>query len=150
MTMIAIILNGRTVGTLLSHMALQFARTLCVQQGDVVELAHLDYQGDPFRTESTLYRNGTEVLTINHNSFGGEWCGECCCYHDETDMSQEETDRPVSQRHSPTRSYTRRLSGFKCNIVDPIISRGFRSYLKRDLRRTERRVGRRIISEQID
>lgn len=142
--------NNTYIGTMVEQAAHMVAEAMCVKVGDVVTLEQDRYQDDYNysydRYDSvddsvqccTLYHNGSDVVkfySIEHN----QWHRE-----EESDMSEQ-------SRKIHTAAYSKRLTGFKYNRSDARRG-GMKSeqltYIKRDMRRTERRVGKMLLKSE--
>lgn len=150
--MLALFVNARYIGILVSDMAIGIAESMCKKAGDVAELKHVDYMNEPSVTKTTYYHNGNNLITLDHTPRGAYWCQDCSDWHedvwDEEIMSEEEEIQPKLR----TSTYTKRLTGFKYNRSDAkrgFISRRSMKEDKRDINRAARRVMKEIIKEQL-
>lgn len=131
--------NGTYIGTMILSAVDVLAAHLCDMAGEVVT-AEQDWDDmwdelPETTTTHTYYHNGRELLTFSHT--------------EETYPIAAKEEQPQRFR---TSAYTKRLTGFKYNREDARRHGGSRCavrFMKRDINRAARRVGKALINEHI-
>lgn len=136
--------NGTYIGNMVETAARNVALLMCIRAGDVATLVEdlptsyyntgnwddwYSFDG-PVLKEITMYHNGREVLTF------------------EADDGAEIPSAHINHRLR-TKGYRVALSRFKYNRSDARGEASFSAYIKRQMRRTERRVGKALTIEQM-
>lgn len=138
------------MGTLRESLAHIIAMTLCVKVGDVVTLSEnlSEYEWDSYyrydepTITHTYFHNGTDVVHFTDTEY----------YNSDVEQEYDNFDLDLQKRTMKDKTYTKYLTGFKYNREDARHNSGSRhhiSYMKREINRAERRVGKIHISEQM-
>lgn len=137
--------NNSYIGTMELFAVQLLAPILCTEVGDVVT-STTDNESDSYYmyeegfVTHTYYHNGDRLLCFSHTE------------HEFPTFTSEEEEIQHVHHLSCYKSYTNRLTGFKYNREG---ARGFSgarkniSYMKRDINRAARRVGKELTCEQI-
>lgn len=135
-----VFLNNAYVGSMTESFAHTVAATLCANVGDVLTLEQdwdgYGYEYDMNHTTHTYYHSESGLAMFSHTEGQSEF-----------ESSEEEIVRKVR-----TSAYSKRLSGFKYHRSDAKRCRGTSgavAYMKRDMSRAARRVGKALIAEHI-
>lgn len=137
------ILNNVCIGIMTESFAHSIAPVVCAKLGDVLTLeqewedSYSYYVSGETQVTHTYYHNGSDLLCFSHTN-----------HYEPTLDSEEEIQGKLR-----TKTYTDRLTKYKYEMRgarNMQHSSNYITHMKRDMRRTERRVGKALTDEQMD
>ncbi len=151
MRMLALFIANRYIGTMLSTVVYTVVERH-LKSGEVATAHHLDYMDEPSAIATTYLHNGDFVRIVDHTPSKGYWCQDCTDYHDEEWDSPTFQEPEQIQPRLRTKTYRNHLSTYKYTVSmarNMQHASGAVTHIKREMRRAERRVGKKLIEEQL-
>ncbi len=133
-------LNNAYIGSMSESFAHNIAPVVCAKGGDVLTLES-EYDDDCYYND------------VTHTYYMPAQGGTLLCFdHTEYNVVDEDTESEQVSRRTSTKTYTDRLTVYKYEMRGARNMRhssNYITYLKRDMRRTSRRMGKALTLEQM-